>query len=165
MVSGQPVGSASALCGGDYCGTWPRALAPTSAAQRGWTLPVGGLVRRPLLLDWARLLRWPARRVRADLCCASGRRLSGRYWEGVAVWELLRHAAPLPEATAVEIRAADYRRRVPLADMRKARALLAYRLDGQPLSAERGGPLRLVVPALAAFDSVKWVTALEVVAG
>lgn len=147
-------------CRGVSAGAMPRA--PVDSGS--WSLRVDGLVHRPFVLDWARLTRWPVQRVRADLCCATGRRLPGRYWEGVAVWELLRHAAPLPNATAVEVRAVGYRRRVPLAELHAAQAVLAYRLDGEPLPPARGGPLRLVVPALTAFDSVKWVTALEVVA-
>src|SRR5262249_33247822 len=34
---------------------------------------------------------------------------------------------------------------------------VAYRLNGQPLSLERGGPVRLVVPWAHGFKSIKWL--------
>ncbi len=35
--------------------------------------------------------------------------------------------------------------------------ILAYRLNGEPLSGKRGGPVRLVVPEAYGFKSVKWL--------
>ena len=42
------------------------------------------------------------------------------------------------------------------------RAVLADSLDGRPLPAEHGGPLRLVVPGYYAVNSVKWVRRIAV---
>jgi DMSO/TMAO reductase YedYZ molybdopterin-dependent catalytic subunit len=42
--------------------------------------------------------------------------------------------------------------------------LLADRHDGEPLTAEHGGPLRLIVPRLYAWKSAKWLRALELIA-
>ena len=39
--------------------------------------------------------------------------------------------------------------------------MLATHLDGAPLTPEHGYPLRLVVPSLYAWKSVKWVRAIE----
>jgi len=39
--------------------------------------------------------------------------------------------------------------------------LLAWAHDGRPLAREHGGPLRLVVPHLYGWKSVKWVTELR----
>jgi DMSO/TMAO reductase YedYZ molybdopterin-dependent catalytic subunit len=36
-------------------------------------------------------------------------------------------------------------------------ALLAYRLNGQPLPLERGGPVRMLIPWAHGFKSVKWL--------
>jgi DMSO/TMAO reductase YedYZ molybdopterin-dependent catalytic subunit len=39
--------------------------------------------------------------------------------------------------------------------------LLAYGLNGQPLPDVHGGPLRLVVPFLQGYKSVKWVRSIR----
>src|SRR5437868_338416 len=50
-----------------------------------------------------------------------------------------------------------YTANVPLADLLRANVLFAFEHDGTPLAPEHGGPLRLVVPHLYAWKSVKWV--------
>jgi DMSO/TMAO reductase YedYZ molybdopterin-dependent catalytic subunit len=37
-------------------------------------------------------------------------------------------------------------------------AFVAYRLNGQPLSLRRGGPVRMIVPWAHGFKSIKWLT-------
>jgi DMSO/TMAO reductase YedYZ molybdopterin-dependent catalytic subunit len=41
------------------------------------------------------------------------------------------------------------------------KAWLVYALDGKPLSRDRGGPVRLLVPHLYFWKSAKWVRRLE----
>ncbi|MEY4482818.1 MAG: hypothetical protein RL693_270, partial [Verrucomicrobiota bacterium] len=36
-------------------------------------------------------------------------------------------------------------------------AFLAYRLNGEPISLQRGGPVRLIVPWAHGFKSIKWI--------
>src|SRR6266704_315239 len=50
-----------------------------------------------------------------------------------------------------------YTANVPLADLLRPEVLFAFAHDGEPLEAEHGGPLRLIVPHLYAWKSVKWV--------
>ncbi|MCH8243691.1 MAG: molybdopterin-dependent oxidoreductase [Planctomycetes bacterium] len=40
-------------------------------------------------------------------------------------------------------------------------ALLADRHDGEPITADHGGPLRLVVPRLYAWKSAKWLKSIQ----
>ena len=54
-----------------------------------------------------------------------------------------------------------YTANVPLADLQRSNVLLATHHDGQPLPADHGYPLRLIVPHLYAWKSVKWVRGLE----
>jgi DMSO/TMAO reductase YedYZ molybdopterin-dependent catalytic subunit len=48
-----------------------------------------------------------------------------------------------------------------LADLDREEVLLATHHDGQPLSPDHGYPLRLIVPHLYAWKSVKWVRGIE----
>ena len=50
-----------------------------------------------------------------------------------------------------------YTANVPLKDLERPDVLFAFAHDGEPLPAEHGEPLRLVVPQLYAWKSVKWV--------
>jgi len=43
-------------------------------------------------------------------------------------------------------------------------ALLAYEMDGRPLSRPHGAPARVVVPAMYGYKNVKWVERIELVA-
>ncbi len=39
--------------------------------------------------------------------------------------------------------------------------MLAYEMDGQPLRREHGAPVRLVIPDMYGYKSVKWVNRIE----
>ncbi len=54
-----------------------------------------------------------------------------------------------------------YTANVPLADLDREEVLLATHHDGEPLSADHGFPMRLIVPHLYAWKSVKWLRGLE----
>ena len=41
-------------------------------------------------------------------------------------------------------------------------AMLAYDMDGKPLSAAHGAPARVVMPQMYGYKNVKWVTRIEV---
>lgn len=130
-----------------------------------WRLAITGAVQRPLALDYPTLLAWPARAEAGDLRCGHGAVIpAGLFWEGVAVRDVLALAEPLTEADTVLVHSPGYVKSVPLADLQEDGALLAYRLNGQPLTREHGAPLRLVVSRLAARFNVKWVERLELVA-
>ena len=57
-----------------------------------------------------------------------------------------------------------YTANVPLADLMQSDALFAYKNNGENLAPEHGWPLRLVVPHLYAWKSVKWVRGIEFIA-
>jgi DMSO/TMAO reductase YedYZ molybdopterin-dependent catalytic subunit len=46
---------------------------------------------------------------------------------------------------------------LPLSELLKDNVLLAYKLNDKPLSPERGGPLRLIIPSKYAYKSPKWI--------
>lgn len=54
---------------------------------------------------------------------------------------------------------------LPLEDLLRPTSIFALRHDGEPLTPEHGYPLRLIVPHLYAWKSVKWVRGVELLAG
>jgi DMSO/TMAO reductase YedYZ molybdopterin-dependent catalytic subunit len=97
-------------------------------------------------------------------------------WTGTALWPLIQDAKPLGDALEVitwgadegeeEIRKEKYRqcfaRSMTLTDLAKSGAILAWEMNGEPLTADHGFPVRVVVPGWYGVQNVKWVNALEV---
>jgi len=127
-----------------------------------WDLRVFGRVQAPLRLDWQALRALPHRRVTSDIHCVTTWSRFDCAWEGVSVGELLAQARPLPEARFALVHAEHgFTANVPLEDLRDPSVLLAWSMNGEPLAAEHGWPLRLVVPKLYFWKSAKWVSGIE----
>ena len=130
-----------------------------------WTFTITGLVERPLTLRWDDLSRCPMQETRCDIHCVTQWSRFDNVFRGVPVRALLADARPLPEARFALVHAApDYTTNLPLADLDRAENLLATHHSGEPLAAEHGGPIRLLVPHLYFWKSAKWVTGFELLA-
>lgn len=127
-----------------------------------WRFTVSGLVEHPLALSWEDLARLPQRDTLCDIhCVTSWSRFDNRF-TGIPVEAILAQARPLPSARYVLVHAEpDYTTNLPLADLARPENLLATRHSGEPLPAEHGGPIRLLVPHLYFWKSAKWVTGFE----
>ena len=127
-----------------------------------WDFKVWGLVEVPRRLTWEEFNRLPRTEVTRDFHCVTRWSRFDNQWEGVAFRELLQLAKPKPAATHVLVHAEqDFTANVPLADLDRDDVLFATHHDGEPLTADHGYPLRLVVPHLYAWKSVKWVRGIE----
>lgn len=129
-----------------------------------WTLTVcgetfdGGIH----VLTWDQVRRMPRRQVNAAVVCAEGDLTTPGLWGGVPVSEVLEVLPPAPGVTSVLASAAyGFSSTVRLADLQVPEALLAFKLDGDPLPPEHGGPMRLLVPHLFGYKNVKWLLELS----
>lgn len=127
-----------------------------------WDFRMYGLVELPLKLSWVEFNALPKVEITRDFHCVTRWSRFDNRWQGVPVRELLLRAQPKPDAVAVMIHAEQgFTANLPLADLDREDVLLATHHDGQPLAPEHGFPLRLIVPHLYAWKSVKWVRSLE----
>ncbi len=127
-----------------------------------WDLRVSGLVKAPITLNWAEFNRLPKIESTSDFHCVTRWSRFENRWSGVAMREILQRVQPRPNATHVLVHAEQgFTANVPLADLDRPEVLLATHHDGEPLSADHGYPLRLIVPHLYAWKSVKWLRGLE----
>lgn len=145
---------------------WPvlDASGPPPIDIEKWRLRVFGLVGKTAEWSWREFLDLPRVQVFSDFHCVTRWSRLGNVWEGVSTRELLAGAGgALPEAAFVLAHGYDqeFTTNLPLADFLAEDALVAIRHDGEPLSAEHGGPARLIVPRLYAWKSAKWLRAIE----
>lgn len=128
-----------------------------------WKLDVFGLVDQPYSLSLAEFQTLPRVKVYADFHCVTRWSRLGNMWEGVSTRTLLERAGVKPEARYVVCHAYDrgWTTNLPLADFLSNDALLADLHDGQPISADHGGPVRGMVPLLYAWKSAKWIRGIE----
>jgi DMSO/TMAO reductase YedYZ molybdopterin-dependent catalytic subunit len=127
-----------------------------------YNLVVKGVVNNILTLDYAQILDYPSVTQKAEIICPDTED-EWDEWTGVPVATLLNAAGLLPESTDIVFTGNDgYYVKLPLKTVLDSRVFLAYKMNGQPLSPDRGYPLRLVVTGTIGSDWLRWVTSIQV---
>jgi methionine sulfoxide reductase catalytic subunit len=156
---------------------WPNGTMPSSkefadlAAEdfAGYGLRVGGLVESPATFSLADLKAIPKQQQITTHFCIQG-------WSGVAEWggvpmrDILHLVKPTSEARYVVFYSladgADGGRYYDvhkIENMGHALTILAYEMNGAPVSVLHGAPLRLRCENELGFKMVKWIAAIEFV--
>ena len=127
-----------------------------------WRFRVSGAVGNPFELTWAELQAIPRQTVTCDMHCVTHWSRLDNVFEGVPLAPILERAKLPPEAGFVLVHAdPEYTTNLPLEDLLQPGNLLALRYNGEPLTPEHGGPVRLLVPHLYLWKSAKWVKGFE----
>jgi DMSO/TMAO reductase YedYZ molybdopterin-dependent catalytic subunit len=127
-----------------------------------WRLRVFGRVERPLELSWEELMALPSSTVEVDVHCVTRWSKLGMRWAGVRVSAVAARAGVLDDAShALAHSVTGYAANLTRDDLDQDASLLAFQVDGEPLAPEHGGPIRLFVPHLYLWKSVKWLAGLE----
>ena len=131
-----------------------------------WRLTFDGLFRKPATLDYSGLKDLPKVKRARDFYCVEGWEVANVEWGGVALGEIMNRFDIDPEATHLIFYSSDsaaYTDSITREEALHDDTLLAYELNGQPLPAEQGLPLRLVLPGTYGYKYVKWVKRVEAV--
>jgi DMSO/TMAO reductase YedYZ molybdopterin-dependent catalytic subunit len=127
-----------------------------------WDFHVGGLVEAPVTWSYSEIRDMPAVTRTFDIHCVTKWSKLDTTWEGVAVTELMSRAQLRPSVSHVLVTAEHgFTANIPLADFLAEPNLFAYRFGGEDLEPDHGWPLRLVIPHLYFWKSVKWVRGLD----
>lgn len=134
-----------------------------------WRLDVIGALEHPRVFSFAEIAAMPAVEQETTLLCISygiGSGLcSNAIWKGVPLPHILEQVKPKPDVAAVLFHAADgYYETFRFDKLAAPTTLLAYEMNGEPLPARHGFPLRLIVPGLYGEKNPKWLTRLELLA-
>jgi len=137
-----------------------------SRAPADWRLDVGGLAGAPYTIGYDDLLAMPAVELTKDFQCVTGWRVPQVRWKGVRLADVIARAAPQPQATAVAFESFDgaYTETLTLEQARRNDVIVAYELDGKPISSAHGGPVRLYVAPMYGYKSLKWLQRISLVA-
>ena len=146
--------------------------------EDAWNLEIAGLVAKPLKLSYTDLLLASSVSRPTTIECAGnpsgGPGVSTAMWTGLPLAELLKQAGTATGAKTVIFHGADsgtvvesqapmhFARAIPLEKAMDSLTLLAYEMNGQPLPADHGFPLRALVAGWYGMDSVKWLTRIEI---
>lgn len=129
-----------------------------------WQFTVSGLAT-PKTFSWQDFMDMPQSEFTADFHCVTTWSKLDVKWQGVKVTDFLKAIEVDPKAAHVmEHCYGDYTTNIAMEDFSREENFFAHTLFGEPLPAEHGGPMRLVVPHLYAWKSAKWINGLEFLA-
>jgi DMSO/TMAO reductase YedYZ molybdopterin-dependent catalytic subunit len=137
---------------------------PIEVDIASYRLVVEGLVSKPLSLSYTQLLAYPTVTQVPRLDCP-GFFVDYAEWTGPLVRTLLEQAGVQPQASKVTFYDASdfpYRATLSLEEALRDDTYLAHTLYGEPLPAEHGYPLRLVVGTKPGNTWVKWLFRINV---
>jgi DMSO/TMAO reductase YedYZ molybdopterin-dependent catalytic subunit len=152
---------------------------PKIASAR-WTIEVKGAVERSRAFPLEEILKLPAQEEVVTLECSGNPvgwgGVSNARWTGVRLGALLEACGVRSDAIEAVLVGADggaereanginvpaYARSITITKALDKNTLLAYKMNGEPLPAVHGGPLRALIPGFYAMDSVKWLKQIVV---
>lgn len=127
-----------------------------------WKIRVWGFVEEEKQYSLEEFLAHPHIKVFSDIHCVTTWSKLNNLWEGVSTSTLKEEVEILPEARYVMIHAyGNFTTNLPMEDFFGEDVLFATHRNGKKISNKHGFPLRLVVPQLYFWKSVKWVTGVE----
>jgi DMSO/TMAO reductase YedYZ molybdopterin-dependent catalytic subunit len=129
-----------------------------------WRFRIFGLVEKERTLSYGEFMNLPMVKMFSDIHCVTSWSKLDNTWEGVSTGEIKNIVKILPEAKYVIVHAeGGFTTNLPIEDFFETDVLFAVKHNGEPLTAEHGSPVRLVVPRLYFWKSAKWVTGIEFV--
>jgi len=142
--------------------------AHAAAGFADWLLTVDGLVDKPLSLSLGQIRALPARTQITRHDCVEGWSCIGE-WTGARMSAIAEMAGLRPEAKHFVLYCADtlggakYYETLDRVDIFHPQTILAYEMNGAPLTVPHGAPLRLRAERYLGYKQAKYVMRLQAV--
>ncbi|NOU99594.1 molybdopterin-dependent oxidoreductase [Paenibacillus planticolens] len=130
-----------------------------------WQFAISGLVDKPGVWNWEEFLKLRRTVQVSNFHCVTGWSIYNCTWEGIPLKELLAAAGVQKKAKYVKFYSGDkvYTDALSLDQAGGDDVMVAVLLDGKPIPQKLGGPVRLIVPQMYAYKSVKWLQGIELI--
>ncbi|MFI5035645.1 MAG: molybdopterin-dependent oxidoreductase [Acidimicrobiales bacterium] len=153
------------LPGGDHFRIYSVTGSFPYVSKRKYRLHVSGLVDHPATFTLSDLQAMPAVNMVKDFQCVTGWRVTNVQWKGVRLSDLLANAGVQSSAMAVSFDSYDHAdsESLTLEQAHLSDVIVAYEMLNAPVTLEHGGPVRLVVPQMYGYKSLKWLSGIRVV--
>ncbi|WP_340387712.1 molybdopterin-dependent oxidoreductase [Paenibacillus sp. FSL E2-0151] len=163
----QPLSASSPPIGGGAEGHF-RVYTVTpipSFSNANWSFRIDGLVERAQVWNWEQFVKLTRTVQVSDFHCVTGWSVYKNTWEGISLAQLLKQAGVKPEAHSVKFYSGDgvYTDAITMDQAQMEDIMVAVMHDGKPIPADLGGPVRLVIPQMYAYKSVKWLNRIELI--
>ncbi|MNS38433.1 Sulfoxide reductase catalytic subunit YedY precursor [compost metagenome] len=131
-----------------------------------WSFKIEGLVERKQEWNWAQFVKLGRSVQVSDFHCVTGWSVYKNTWEGIPLKTLISLAGANSGATYVKFYSGDgeYTDSLTMEQAHLDDVMVAVMHDGKPIRGELGGPVRLIVPQMYAYKSVKWLNRIELIA-
>jgi DMSO/TMAO reductase YedYZ molybdopterin-dependent catalytic subunit len=165
LSSGAGSGIADLIPGSDYFQLYT-VTSGFPEIPADYHLVLDGLVDKPLSLTVPDLEAMPPTTLVRDFQCVTGWRVPGVHWTGVKLAYLLEQAGVAPEGKAVFFESFDgvYTESLTMDQATLPDVIIAYQMLGAPVTRPHGGPVRLYIPEMYGYKSIKWLSKISVVA-
>ncbi|MDD9271156.1 molybdopterin-dependent oxidoreductase [Paenibacillus sp. GCM10023248] len=163
----EPLPDSAAVAGGGAQGNF-RIYTVTEIpafSSDTWQFAISGLVDRPGVWNWEEFLKLKRTVQVSDFHCVTGWSVYSCTWEGIPLKAMLAAAGVQAKAKYVKFYSGDkvYTDALSLEQAGGDDIMVAVLLDGKPIPQQLGGPVRLIVPQMYAYKSVKWLQGIELI--
>jgi sulfoxide reductase catalytic subunit YedY len=130
-----------------------------------WKFAISGLVDNPNAWNWEEFLKLKRTVQVSDFHCVTGWSVYKCTWEGIPLRQLLAAGGVQSKAKYVKFYSGDkvYTDALSLSQANGDDIMVAVLMDGKPIPQKLGGPVRLIVPQMYAYKSVKWLQGIELI--
>ena len=113
-------------------------------------------------ISWEELNDFPKKEINTDIHCVTKWSKFDTNWTGVRLDTLLQASNITFSGNYVMVFCdGGYTTNIPLEALLDGKSLIAFEYEGDPISTDHGGPVRLIVPGLYFWKTAKWIRGIK----
>lgn len=133
--------------------------------DENFSFTIDGLVNSPQKWNWEQFVNLSREVQVSNFYCVTGWSVYNVTWEGIKLKDLLKRAGVKNDAAYVKFYSQDgvYTDSLTMEQAMHEDVMVAMLIDGELITNQNGGPVRLIVPKMYAYKSVKWLNRIELI--